>query len=79
MHVWGDREPIEHNFNYKYLIDMDGNTSSWSGLISKLICGGVVIKLISEKKYRQWYYDALSHGENIYFAYSVAEVRDIVV
>ncbi|MEP1765803.1 MAG: glycosyl transferase family 90 [Sulfitobacter sp.] len=79
MNVWGDREPIEQNFNYKYLIDIDGNTSSWPGLISKLICGGVVIKLVGDTKYRQWYYDELVHGENIYFASNVAEVREIVV
>ncbi len=60
----GKREPETNNVSYKYLIDIDGNTNSWPGLFTKLLTGSPVIKLKSE--YRQWYYDKLQHGENIW-------------
>jgi tetratricopeptide (TPR) repeat protein len=63
-HLLGAREPETNNANYKYLIDIDGNTNSWPGLFTKLLTGSPVIKLKS--KYRQWYYDKLKHGENIW-------------
>ena len=58
------REPELRNANYKYLIDIDGNTNSWPGLFTKLLTGSPVLKLKSQ--YRQWYYDKLKHGENIW-------------
>lgn len=61
----GPREAEERNFQYKYLIDIDGNTNSWPGLFTKLLTGSPVIKLKSA--YRQWYYEHLRHGENIWF------------
>jgi tetratricopeptide (TPR) repeat protein len=63
-HLIGIREPETNNSNYKYLIDVDGNSNSWPGLFTKLLTGSPVIKLRSE--YRQWYYDHLQHGENIW-------------
>lgn len=44
---------------FKYHIDIDGNTSSWPGLFTKLLSGGVVLKVSSERGYRQWYYPRL--------------------
>lgn len=48
------------NFSqYKYQIDIDGNTNSWPGLFQKLLTGGAVLKIESPGQYRQWYYDRL--------------------
>ena len=45
--------------NYKYQIDIDGNTNSWPGLFQKLLTGSPVLKVRSPKLYRQWYYPRL--------------------
>ncbi len=47
---------------YKFLIDVDGNSNSWSRLRQLLVSGGVVLK--QESKYEQWYYKALKSNEN---------------
>ena len=49
---------------YRYHIDLDGSTNSWPGLFSKLLAGGVVLKIDSPLKYRQWYYDFLQPWVN---------------
>jgi hypothetical protein len=63
--IIGRRTLEADNLGYRYLIDIDGNTNSWPGLYTKLASGSPVIKLRSQ--YRQWYYDKLIHGENIWF------------
>jgi hypothetical protein len=50
---------------HRYSIDIDGNTSSWPGLFTKLLMGNTIIKVESEGGYRQWYYDRLKAWENI--------------
>lgn len=45
--------------HYKFHIDIDGNTNSWPGLFSKLLSGGLVLKIKSEHAYRQWFYHLL--------------------
>ena len=50
--------------NYKFHIDIDGNTNSFPGLFMKLLSGGLVFKVASQFGYRQWYYDKLRDGEN---------------
>ena len=50
--------------NYKYHVDIDGNTNSWPGLFQKLLTGSVVLKVESSGKYRQWYYDRLVPWRN---------------
>lgn len=47
---WGD---------FKYHIDIDGNSNAWSGLFTKLMTGSPVLKVASPGKFRQWYYDQL--------------------
>jgi len=49
---------------YRHSIDIDGNTCSWPGLLTKLIMGVTVIKVDSPMKYRQWYYDRLLPWKN---------------
>jgi len=48
---------VNEFFEYKYLIDIDGNYNSWSGCFSKLLSNSVVFKVDSD--YKQWFYDRL--------------------
>jgi alginate O-acetyltransferase complex protein AlgJ len=50
--------------DYKYHIDIDGNTNSWPGLFQKLLTGSPVLKVASSSGYRQWYYDRLEPWGN---------------
>ena len=50
--------------DWKYHIDIDGNTNSWPGLFQKLLSGSVVLKVESGGPYRQWYYDRLKPFEH---------------
>jgi len=50
--------------NYKYLIDIDGNTNSWAGFFQRLLSGSAVLKIASPNGYRQWYYDRLIPWKN---------------
>jgi len=45
--------------DYKYQIDIDGNSNSWPGLFLKLLTGSPVLKVDSALGFRQWYYDRL--------------------
>ena len=65
LDVCGPREDVSRNCEFKYLVDIDGNTNSWPGLWQKLYSGGVVIKLRSQ--YRQWYYDRLVDQKNVLY------------
>ena len=51
--------PAERFQEYRYQIDIDGNTNSWPGLFMKLLTGSPVLKVASPRGYRQWYYDRL--------------------
>ncbi len=44
---------------YRFHIDIDGNTNSWPGLFIKLLSGSPVLKIASPHGFRQWYYDRL--------------------
>ena len=49
-----DKTPISEMLKYKYLLDLDGMVSAWSGLFWKLFSDSVVFKLHSH--WEQWYY-----------------------
>jgi hypothetical protein len=51
--------PLSSCNQYKYQIDIDGNTNAWSALFNKLLSGSVVLKVASPHHFRQWYYDEL--------------------
>jgi hypothetical protein len=51
--------PPRDFYHYKYQIDIDGHTNSWPGLFQKLLTGSTVLKLASQRNFRQWYYDRL--------------------
>lgn len=60
----GNYEPASNLFDYKYHIDIDGNTNSWPGLFIKLLSGSPVFKVASEGGFKQWYYDKLVPWHN---------------
>lgn len=45
--------------DWRYQIDIDGNTSAWEGLFVKLCTGSPVLKVASGFGFRQWYHDGL--------------------
>jgi Glycosyl transferase family 90 len=59
-----DFVPINNCAQFKYQIDIDGNSNAWSGLFQKLLSGSVVLKVESPHGFRQWYYDDLLPWEN---------------
>ena len=50
---------------WRYHIDVDGNTSAWEGLFVKLCTGSPVLKIASGFGFRQWYYDQLVPWTNV--------------
>jgi hypothetical protein len=60
----------------KYQIDIDGNSSSWPGLFQRLLSGDTVLKVTSNKGWRQWYYDDLLPWEN--FVPVASDLSDLV-
>ncbi len=59
-----DTIPVERFAEWKYHIDIDGNSSSWPGLFQKLLTGSPVLKIASSWNWRQWYYDRLVPWQN---------------
>jgi len=51
--------PPETMLQYRYQVDIDGNSNAWSSLFLKLLSGSPVLKVASELNYRQWYYHHL--------------------
>lgn len=49
---------------FRYLIDIDGNSSPWSNLIQRLMTGSTVLKVESKRGLQQWFYDELRPWEN---------------
>jgi hypothetical protein len=49
--------PMLSSDQYKYQIDIDGNSNAWSGLFQKLLSGSAILKVASPHGFRQWYYD----------------------
>jgi hypothetical protein len=56
--------PLSASNQYKYQLDIDGNTNAWSALFQKLLSGSTVLKIASPHNFRQWYYDELIPWEN---------------
>lgn len=60
----GPEEDQAEILQYRYQIDIDGNTSTWSSFFLKLLTASPVLKVESECCWRQWYYDRLEPGEH---------------
>ncbi len=54
--IRGEREDFSENMKYSISIDIDGNTTSWTGNYGKLLLGCNIIKLTSKDPLIQWYY-----------------------
>lgn len=67
--------PVTEFQQYKYQIDIDGNTNSWPGLFQKLLTGSPVLKIASPGNFRQWYYDKLHAWTN--FVPVLADMSDL--
>ncbi len=75
-----DHVPVEQFNKFKYQIDIDGNSNSWPGLFQKLLSGSPVLKVSSERGYRQWYYDRLVPWENyVPVEADMSDLRDRVL
>ena len=46
--------PIEKTLNYKYVLDVDGNSISWTRM--QYIMGGGSVVLKVQSNYAQWFY-----------------------
>jgi hypothetical protein len=54
-----DAIPWQNWGQYKYLVDIDGNSSPWSNLFQKFLTGSTVLKVESSRGLQQWFYDEL--------------------
>ena len=55
----GPREPQMDILEYCYNVDVDGWSCAWTGYFIKLLAGSPVLKITSDRGFRQWYYDRL--------------------
>jgi hypothetical protein len=62
--------------SFRYQIDVDGYTSAWSALFTKLATGSPVLKIGSRDAWRQWYYHRLVPWEN--YVPVEADMSDLV-
>jgi len=44
---------------YKFALDVDGHTNAWSNFMVRLLLGCCVLKIESERGFRQWFYHRL--------------------
>lgn len=51
--------PWEHWNRYRFLVEIDGNSSPWSNLFQRLLTGSPVLRVESARGLQQWYYDEL--------------------
>jgi Glycosyl transferase family 90 len=78
--VLQDVVPLIKFMDYRSAIDIDGNSSSWPGLFTKLMMGNTVIKVDSMHGYRQWYYDRLMPWKNfIPLSAAMSELEELAM
>ena len=68
-----ERVDPEEFANYRYGIDVDGNSNSWGGFYTKMLSKSFLIKIKSLFNYRQWYYPRID-GE--WFLTMAADLSD---
>jgi len=71
-----DYMPWRELINYKYQLDVDGNSNSWAGFFQRLLTGSPVLKVASPLGYRQWFYGQLKPWEN--FIPVASDMSDLV-
>lgn len=73
----GEREDFFENMKYFISIDIDGNTSSWTGNYGKLLLGCNVIKLTSKDPLIQWYYKYENFESCLTNCFSIDELINV--
>lgn len=69
--------PFEQFYNYKHLIDIDGEHCTWQSHFMKLACESTFLKV--ESNLLQWHYDLLKPWENyIPVAADLSDLREIL-
>ena len=58
---WLASQRVDHDefANYRYGIDVDGNSNSWGGFFTKMLSRSFLVKIKSPLDYRQWYYSRI--------------------
>lgn len=74
--IFGERVEASTWRGRKFAIDIDGNSNAWSNLFTRLLLGCCVIKVGSQRGYRQWYYDDLRPFEH--FVPVAADLSDLL-
>ncbi|MGA8259843.1 MAG: glycosyl transferase family 90 [Arenicellales bacterium] len=85
-----DRLPEEKQMFYKYLINVDGNSSAWSATFWKLLPNSLMIQVVSDRPdderaeqlpgfsgHRQWYHHWLQRDRHL-VACTIGELDDVV-
>jgi hypothetical protein len=63
--------------NYKYIIDLDGNTTSWDRVKWVMGSNSLLLKEISDNV--EWYYPMLKDGNNLFFYNSFKDLEYLVM
>jgi len=75
--IFGEYIDNIENIHYSGLLDIDGNSSSWPGLYTKLLTGNTVVKLREKNPYKQWYYSGLIDHKNIIYISDFEDLEEI--
>jgi hypothetical protein len=57
-----EKTSIEDQIKFKYILDIDGYSSTWDATVWKLYSGSILLK--TKSKWKQWYYDELRAWEH---------------
>lgn len=68
--------PWEEWGQFRYHIDIDGNSSPWSNLFQRLLTGSPVLKVESSRALNQWFYDELKPWVN--YIPIAADMSDLI-
>lgn len=71
-----ERTTIADMLKYRYLLDLDGMASAWSGLFWKLASNSLVFKPVSH--WEQWYYHRLTPGTHYVALPALEDIRDAI-
>lgn len=74
--IVGQSEPFSMNIHYRVVLDIDGNTSSWTGLFGKMLLGCTIVKYIGSADYVQWFYCYHGFSECLYSVFTLDELKD---
>jgi len=66
-----------HQLNYKYIIDLDGNTTSWDRIKWVMGSNSLLLKEVSDNI--EWYYPILKHQDNILFFNNMDDLKNLIL